>query len=468
MLIAHLADLHLGYRAYHRMAPGGVNQRERDVADAAARAVDAIVAAGADLVLVAGDVFHTVRPSNSAIMDGFRLFMRLRRGLPDAPVVVIAGNHDAPRSADTGSILRLMSEIPGVHVVDDSARTVRLERPDAAVLCLPHPALAADAAPAIEPDPGAAVNILMAHGTVSGTGIDEQLLRLVEYGGAHLERGALREDAFDYVALGHYHNATRIGPNLWYAGATERTATNIWAEADTRKGFVLFDTDTGEGEFRDIRTREVVDLTRFSARRAADDEWLSAAEVDARIREAVSRVPGGVGGRIVRLVITDIPREVVRELDHRHIRALKAEALHFQLDARRPESRRRAAEDGPERRLTLEEELAAFLEAWEPTTPGIDRARLRELGVAYLAATEDWREVLELELESGAGSAGSATSTATAGPASTAPRSSTATPGSASNSASNSNSTSTSTSNSNPNSNSNSKPESGGDVGGRG
>ena len=406
MLIAHLADLHLGYRAYHRMAPGGVNQRERDVAEAAGRAVEGVIEARPDLVVVAGDVFHAVRPSNSAIMDGFRLFLRLRRGLPDTPVVLIAGNHDSPRSADTGSILRLLAEIPDVHVVDDAARAVRLARPDVSVLCLPHAALVADEPPAIEPDPSAGANILVVHGTVSGTGVDDQLLRMVEYGGAQIERGALREESFDYVALGHYHNATRIAANVWYAGAVERTATNIWAEAATRKGWVLYDTESREGEFRDIATREVADLPRFSARRSVwtgegdgDDAWLSAEEIDARIGEAVASLPGGVAGTIVRLVITDIPRELFRQLDHRRIRALKAEALHFQLDARRPETRARVIAGGEERRLTLEEELDAFLREWEPTTAGIDAARLRELGVAYLAATEDWREVLELSLE---------------------------------------------------------------------
>ena len=91
MLIAHLADLHLGYRAYHRLAPGGVNQRERDVSEALGRAIEQVIEMRPDLVLVAGDVFHTVRPSNSAIMDGFRLFLRLRAGLPGVPVVMIAG-----------------------------------------------------------------------------------------------------------------------------------------------------------------------------------------------------------------------------------------------------------------------------------------------------------------------------------------------------------------------------------------
>ena len=415
MLIAHLADLHLGYRAYHRLAPGGVNQRERDVADAVATALDQVVEARPDLVLVAGDVFHTVRPSNSAIMDGFRQFTRLRAGLPDVPVVMIAGNHDSPRSVDTGSILRLLAEIPDVHVVDDGAEHVRLEPVDASVLCLPHAALMGDELPDIAADPEAGTNVLMLHGTLSGAGIDAELLRMVEYGGAHLDRSDLDEDAWDYVALGHYHNALRIAPNIWYAGATERTATNIWAEADTRKGWVLYDTETRTGEFRDVPTREVVDLPRFSARRegvraeaeggedadAESDVWLTAEEIDARIEAAVEELPGGVDSKIVRLVITDIPRDLFRELDHGRIRELKAEALHFHLDARRPEVRERKVTEEVRRR-TLEEELAAFLKEWEPTTPGIDRERLLEVGARYLADTEDWREsVPELPLEAG-------------------------------------------------------------------
>ncbi len=407
MLIAHLADLHLGYRAYHRLAPGGVNQRERDVADAAGRAIDQVVAAEPELVVVAGDVFHTVRPPNSAIMDGFRLFLRLRAGLPDAPVVVIAGNHDSARSADTGSILRLLGEIPDVHIIDDGARAVRLDEPDASVLGLPHAALVGEALPPMEPDPEAAINVLVLHGTVSGAGVDEQLLRMVEYGGAHLDRSALPEDDWDYIALGHYHNATRIGANLWYAGSTERTAPNLWAEADTRKGWVLYDTDTRTGEFQEIRTREVVDLPRFSARQG-DDDWLPADAIDEGIRAAVAGI-NGVSGKIVRLVITDVPRDLFRELDHGQIRELKAQALHFHLDARRPDVRRRVTAEESGRRRTLEEELTAFIEEWEPSVPGVDRDRLLELGTSYLAGTEDWRDVLELPLDDPA-DAGSSTS----------------------------------------------------------
>ena len=32
MRLVHLSDLHLGYRQYQRLTPGGINQREADVA----------------------------------------------------------------------------------------------------------------------------------------------------------------------------------------------------------------------------------------------------------------------------------------------------------------------------------------------------------------------------------------------------------------------------------------------------
>ena len=123
MKIAHLADLHLGYRAYHRVNARGGNMREADVADAFRQAVNRIMELRPDLVLVAGDVFHTVRPSNTAIADAFRQFSLLADRLPDVPIVMIAGNHDSPRSADTGNILNLFREIDGVRVVCDECRT---------------------------------------------------------------------------------------------------------------------------------------------------------------------------------------------------------------------------------------------------------------------------------------------------------------------------------------------------------
>lgn len=381
MRIAHLADLHLGYRAYHRMGPGGINARERDVALAFRAALDRIVALEPDLVLVAGDVFHTVRPSNSAIADAFRQFASLRARLPGAPVVVIAGNHDSPRAVETGSILRLLAEIPGIHVVDDEARALYLAELDVSVLCLPHNALATGDAVAMEPDPAAGTNLLALHGTVAGGLADEKLRWVSEYGGARVETSEIRPERWDYVALGHYHLLTELAPNMWYAGALERTSTNVWEEVG-EKGFLLYDTTERQSTFHSVPTRPVLDLKRFSAR------GLSPAEVDARIAETLAAVPGGIAGRILRLVIHDVQRELFRELDHRRIRGYRAEALHFHLDARRPESPQGALPDASGPRRTLREEVEGFLSGrWQLSSPEIRRDRLVALGLSYLDRT---------------------------------------------------------------------------------
>src|SRR3569833_162879 len=107
MRLVHLSDLHLGYRQYQRLTPGGLNQREADVAATFRTAIDRVIALRPDAVVVAGDVFHSVRPTNQAIISAFLQFARLRAELPDAAIVVVAGNHDVPRTTETGGILRL-------------------------------------------------------------------------------------------------------------------------------------------------------------------------------------------------------------------------------------------------------------------------------------------------------------------------------------------------------------------------
>lgn len=377
MRIAHLADLHLGYRAYHRLNSRGVNVREWDVAEAFRRVVAATAELKPDLVLVAGDVFHTVRPSNTAIAEAFRQFCVLTERLPGVPVVMIAGNHDSPRSADTGNILTLFREIDGVQVVCDDGRAVKLPKLDASILCLPHVALAGEELPPMEPDPKVKHNLLMLHAEVPSEvpGAPEHP---TEYGGAHVPKGRIRAERWDYVALGHYHIHEQRAPNMWYPGGIERTSVNIWREQDP-KGFLLFDTDEGRAEFQPVETRPVIDLRKISA------QGMTAEEVDEQIRVRVEGLEDGIEGKIVRLVVYDAPRQLVRDLNHKRIREWKAEAVHFHLDARLPEVRRREGSGAPIRRQTLPEQVESFLKnQWEPTQPGIDKDRLVEMGAKYI------------------------------------------------------------------------------------
>jgi DNA repair protein SbcD/Mre11 len=376
--IAHLADLHLGFRAYHRLTPRGVNVREADVADAFRHAVDRICQLRPDLVIVAGDIFHTVRPSNTAIADAFRQFSVLTERLPGTPVVLLAGNHDSPRSSDTGNILTLFREIDGVEVVADECRRVDLPAIEAAVLSLPHNALVADQEMAMDPDPAVRFNLLTLHGTVTGHVSEQKIRYVTEYGGALVPDSRIRPDRWDYVALGHYHLCTDLAPNMWYPGALERTSTNIWMETG-EKGFLLYDTETQRADFHAVETRAMVDLPRVEA------HGLAPAELDEEIRRRVEGVPGGIDSKIVRLVIGDVPRSVFREINHRRIREWKASALHFHLDARPPEIRRRPAGGAPARRQTLQEQVAGFLRnRWTISRPGLEPDRLVQLGTDYV------------------------------------------------------------------------------------
>src|SRR5438477_1902423 len=131
--LAHLADLHLGFRQFDRQTPRGGNQREADVAEAFRHAVDDLLEQRPDLIVVAGDVFHSVRPTNPAILFLFQQLQRLRVGLPETPVVVVAGEHDTPRSTETGTILRLYEAL-GVEIVVDTPRRLPFPKLDCAVL----------------------------------------------------------------------------------------------------------------------------------------------------------------------------------------------------------------------------------------------------------------------------------------------------------------------------------------------
>jgi hypothetical protein len=300
-----------------------------------------------------------------------------------------------------------------VIVVDDAARTVHLAELDTSILCLPHNALARDTPVALEPDPAASTNILMMHGTVTGGKATEKLRWVSEYGGAQVESTAIRAERWDYVALGHYHITTELAPNMWYAGGTERTSTNIWEEAASAKGFLTYDTTARNAAFHPLPGREVVDLPRFSA--ALQEEptpqlagpdgaptttsehdptltapapaarYLEPSEIDARIEGLVESIRGGLEGKVVRLVITDLPRDLFRALDHRKLREYRATALHFHLDARPPEVQRLVEYGSSTRRLTLEEEVTAFLTGyWQRSSGAIETDRLVALAGRYL------------------------------------------------------------------------------------
>jgi DNA repair protein SbcD/Mre11 len=384
--LAHIADPHLGIRQYHRQTPAGINQREADIAHAFRVAVDGVVEARPDAVVVAGDLFHSVRPSNAAIVFAFRQFQRLREALPDAPVVLIAGNHDTPRSAETGSILRLFEEL-GVDVAADEARRLVYPALDLSVLAVPHQALVTGARPSLRPDGPERHRVMVLHGEVEGVLPFDR--SAAEYGGALLGLEEMAPSEWSYVALGHYHVQHQVAPRVWYAGSLEYVSPNIWGElmdevnhGSPGKGWLLVDLERGTADRHIVPlAREILDLDPIDA------EGLPAAAVSALIVERVAGVRGGVADKVVRLLVWNIPRHVARELDHAAIRGLKSEAIHFHLDLRRPEIHRTVGMGAPGRRQTLPEIVRSYLEG-RPLPAELDREAFVRLGASLIDSVE--------------------------------------------------------------------------------
>jgi hypothetical protein len=380
MRLVHLSDLHLGFRQYQRLTPAGINQREADVAGAFRRAIDKIIALAPDLVVIAGDVFHNVRPTNPAILHAFHQFARLAGALPGVPVVVVAGNHDTPRAAETGCILRLFSPL-GIHVVDAAAERLNFPQRDLSVLAVPDVPGARDVD--LTPDPGARHNVLLLHGEVEG--MLPAHLATADRAALEISTEQLGAHRRSYVALGSYHVYREIAPNAFYSGSVEYTSANAWGELVEEqqgsvpgKGIIEHDLATGRHVFHHLPpARPLVDLPPLTAR------GMSAADLDAAIRERVEGVEGGIEEKVVRLVARDVPRHVARELDHRALREYKRRALHFHLDTRRPEILRTSASGGPGRRPSLADTVRDKLRT-RVLEADIDRDALVELGLHYL------------------------------------------------------------------------------------
>lgn len=389
MKVAHIADAHLGFRQFQRLAPDGVNQREADVALAFRRAVEAVIARGVDAVVIAGDLFHAVRPTNRSIIEAFTQLSRLRATLgPGAPIILIAGNHDTPRSAEAGSILKLMSRL-GIDVVDEATRRLDYRDLGLSVLAVPHAALLHETAHDWRPFPGAKYNLLILHPEIDGYFPEHGES---DYGAVPVHRTDIPAD-WDYVALGHYHVVSAVTPRVWYSGSLEYTSPNIWGERrleqerGVTKGILVADLETHRVDRVPLPPERLIhDLP------ALDATGMTSNELDAAIQGRVAGVAGGIANTVTRQLVWNCPRELAHALNHGALRALRASALHFHLDLRRPESTRVVGMGAPGSKQPLAELLTGYL-ARRPLDADLDRSAFVALGREYLELVD--REIAE-------------------------------------------------------------------------
>lgn len=386
MRIAILADVHLGKRQFSGTTDGR-NTREIDTENAWYHAVRVIAELSPDLVLICGDIFDHPRVSDFAkkafIVGLWDIHLHTR-----APMVILQGNHDAGRTAEVLTPLRLPDGlIDKLHIVTTPKRlNLHIGGQVVSVSCFPFVVRGEDKAYQLEPDPDADVNILALHASVKGSADGDSLPHF--YGSGDQALDVAREvDRWDLIAVGDFHEFTRLHPTALacYPGSLERTSSNIWQE-QAPKGFVMADTESGTLEFHEVETRPMFDYD-------LDDVLGGSLEVVVPDADSVNEclknfvASDFLADALVRLKVDDFPREEREHVDWSLVRELKGSCEHMYLDIRYGTRVVPGLGDRRDRRggMSLAEEAVSFFKE--------DEEPVRRCAFGYLEIEADVEEV---------------------------------------------------------------------------
>lgn len=202
--IAHISDAHLGYSSGRKkIDENGFNVRENDGYVAFNKVIDQIIKEGVDMVLIAGDLFHSPRPKNHTILIAQDSIRRLAEA--GIKVYLIAGNHDATD---------IRAEIPSSRLINEPANgiysysdpyVVKEVGPGIHMHFVSHHAFVEqentmNQVKLIDGE----VNILASHGSCYDTNIGE-ILRTPNEPREVIIPEKIIEMPWDYTLLGHIH-----------------------------------------------------------------------------------------------------------------------------------------------------------------------------------------------------------------------------------------------------------------------
>lgn len=318
MRVAMVADVHLGHRRYDALAPDGRKQREADVSAAWFAAVDGIVAAKPDLIMIGGDLFDSPRPGNLANRDAVDGCVRLRKV---AQVLSVIGNHDRQKAEESG-VGTPQAVLPkiGVKVVT-GAEFVRIPHLNTTVLCVAERYIRRVK---LIPNADEGTHLLLAHGAIGGT-----LAAVTDV----LPAEAISSQ-FAAAFLGDYHVAQQVAENAWYPGSLEYVSSDSWSEIGKGlKGWLLW--EDGVVTHHPVPTRPHFDLPRIDA------NGLSGKEVTAQILENIAAIDPV--GAVVRQVVIDCHPATKSAIDYRTLKTAAAPMLAWRPDIRRSDHDERKA-----------------------------------------------------------------------------------------------------------------------------
>jgi exonuclease SbcD len=349
--IVHMADSHLGFSNYSRVDKYGRNLVEEMIYDGFNQAVDRIIELKPDAVVHAGDVFHHVRPRIRPLYA----FKQGLEKLQDAgiPVVVISGNHDAPKSYSAISPFYIYEGMKGVNIAH-RYKYERFDLGDNKVHCIPFCLDPGDYLKEFGKIDRSGNDVLVMHGLVEA--LSNKKMRTV---GEHELKDSLLKSDFDYIALGHYHGQARISENAWYSGSIEYFN---FGEAADKKGILFVDLEKREAKPIEVRPRYMIDLPPI------DCSGMSSSELAEELFDLCD--PEEIRDRIIRVNLKNVQRSAYRNLNHVRLNKLSSTALHFKIKVEYEDEKEQV--DAPVDSIRLHEEFVKFLED-EAIRGGISR-----------------------------------------------------------------------------------------------
>lgn len=369
MKILHVSDTHLGYSAYRKSTPDGINQREIDTYDAFNQFIDYAVKSKPDLIIHSGDLFDSVRPNNRAITFAINQILRISK--KKIPIVIISGNHEHPKLKETGHIFSIFDHIEHVYPIYKAkyeTLNFKIKNQNITIHAMPQCELKKqfeDEIKKIKPNKSSDYNIFVSHGAISG--IKE--FSMNEFNELIIPVKVLSKN-FDYIALGHYHKFTRLADNAFYSGSTEKFS---FSDATDKKGFIEFNfvDDKLELKFKELKIREMKDLKPIKCTNLKLDEVMS------KIKDIVQEI--NPNKKTFRITLDDIPSHVFRGIDFGEIRNLGSKAIHYEIKAN-------VKKDGESEKASttkidaLTNEFKRFIESQDLK----EKEKILELGICYI------------------------------------------------------------------------------------
>lgn len=372
MRILHLADTHLGYSAYRKTTEEGINQREIDIYNAFFQCIDYAVKTKPDLVLHAGDLFDSVRPTNRAIMVAIQQILRLSKA--NIPFIAISGNHETPKLRETGNIFTIFEHLNTVYpIYKNHYETVSIHTKNETAII--HAIPQCQNPEEFEKNLKKIklykndFNILVAHGAVSG--IKE--FKMNEFNELFIPVKTIQQD-FDYIALGHYHMYTKIEENAFYSGSIEHLS---FTEANNQKGFLEINLQQKlKHKFIPLKTRTMVDMPPL------DCLNLTAEQIIKKIKEIILAIEPK--DKIIRIHLENIPSYIQRGIDFHQLRDLSKNALHFEIKSTTTKTNEATLAVGYKMK-SLADEFMKFLN----TQSFPQKEMLLKLGLHYIHKNEE-------------------------------------------------------------------------------